>query len=107
MGGSGASGRELDDLRVAGDRAADRFDEAEDDPGLAIDRDRDVEVGPVARQLGRPRMVALEEDRLAAADDVGAGHGAAAGRQDVLAVPGRVDERVGQGLGRAAAVIGS
>ena len=82
------------------DLAADRFDEAEDDPGLAIDRDRDVEVGPVAGQLGRPRVVALEQDRLAARDDVGPADQAAAGREHVLAVAGRVDERVGQGLHR-------
>ena len=61
---------------------------------------RDVEVGPVAGELGRPRVVALEEDRLAARTDVRAGDDAAAGRQHVLAVAGRMDERVGQRLER-------
>ena len=41
------------------------LDEAQDDAGVAIDRERDVEVRPVAGELGRARMVALEQDRLA------------------------------------------
>ncbi len=45
-------------------------------------------------------MVALEQDRLATGDDDRAGHRAAAGRQHVLAIPGRMDEGIGQGLGR-------
>ena len=63
--GAAASGRSSTTSASRVTVAADRLDEAEDDPGVAIDRDRDVEVGSVAGQLGRPRVVALEQDRLA------------------------------------------
>ena len=46
--------------------AADGLLEPQDHAVGAVDGDPDREVGPVRGQLDRPRVVALEDDRLAA-----------------------------------------
>ena len=57
-------------------------------------------VGSVGPDLDRPRMIAVEHDRLAPGDVRGARHPARAGRQHVLAEAGGMDERVRERLHR-------
>src|SRR4029079_7343617 len=58
------------------------------------------EVGPVGGHLDRSRVAALEDDRLASVDLVHTDDFARAGREDVLAVARRMEERLRQRLHR-------
>ena len=93
---------ELGHDRIPGDLARDRLDQAEDDSGLAIDPHPDREVGPVADDLGRARMVAAQPDGRAVGRETRALDRESSGRKDVLAVARGMDERVGSvSMGKA------
>src|SRR5437764_704025 len=83
---------EMHDLGDAGHLAADRLDEARDEPIEAICRHLDVVIRSIDGALDRPRVVALDHDRLAAGDLIRPRDPARTRREDVLAVAGWVHE---------------
>src|SRR6188472_795632 len=86
-------GVDIGDDSIAGDRPADRLDQAQDDPGRTVDGEVEAVVGSIARDLDGPRVVAGQQDGLTLGHELRAEDRADAGGEHVLAEAGRVDER--------------